>query len=80
MSRTNDEEIAYLKARLFYANEALERAYCGVLFSQDSCDPNYGWPIGDQVPETMADAIIAEHRSLERRLAELKARYEGIVR
>lgn len=48
------QEIRFYKSWGGDAHRQLERAFCnGEGYSEE-----YGWPVGDQVPETMADAII----------------------
>lgn len=48
-------ELRRVNFSLYDTSYHLERAYCeGLGFS-----PEFGWPVGDHVPETMADSIIA---------------------
>lgn len=47
-------EIERLRADLFDAHQALERAWC----EGQGYEEGYGWPVGDHTPDSMADSII----------------------
>lgn len=55
-----DDYIGLYK-QLFDANENLARAYC----AGEGWTAEYGWPIGDQIPETMADDIIRRLKTVQ---------------
>lgn len=55
--------------KAYEANFQLERCYC----EDKGYDPDYGWPVGDHVPVTMADSILA-------RLVNMRAALEMLQR
>lgn len=60
--------IEALSRMLYDCGNSLERAYC----IGEGYHPDYGWPIGEQIDETMADAIIDRIKTAEARIVELE--------